>query len=70
MKGIENKNDRYFIEIDLDTLEIIRVGVDVKQNLEKGQQKKPGFHRLFLSKGQYNQFVSRCASELQSVLDT
>ena len=68
MSRIENEDTRYFIEIDLDSLGIIRVGFDQKQNLDKGQQKQAGIHRLFLTKGQYNKFVSRCESELQSVL--
>ncbi len=69
MSKIENDDTRYFIEIDLGSLEIIRVGFDQKQNLDKGQQKQDGIHRLFLTKGQYNKFVSRCESELQGVLD-
>lgn len=69
---VQNQNDdtRYFIEIDLDSLEIIRCGFDQKQNLDKGHQNSTGIHRLFLTKGQYGKFVSRCESELQSVLDT
>ena len=54
MSRIENEDTRYFIEIDLDSLGIIRVGFDQKQNLDKGQQKQAGIHRLFLTKGQYN----------------
>lgn len=65
----ENSDTRYFLEIELDTLEIIRVGYGNKQNLDKGQQKQEGIHRLFLTKGQYHKFVSRCEAELQSVLD-
>jgi len=70
MSRIENEDTRYFIEIDLDSLGILRVGFDQKKNLDKGQQKQVGIHRLFLSKGPYNKFVSRCESELQSVLDS
>ncbi len=69
MRKIENDDTRYFIEIDLGSLEIIRVGFDQKQNLDKGQQKQTGIHRLFLTKGQYNKFVSRCEGKLQGVLD-
>ena len=69
MGRAEDSDTRYFIEIDLDSLEIVRVGFDQKQNLDKGQQKQTGIHRLFLTKGQYNKFVSRCESELQAVLD-
>jgi hypothetical protein len=70
MSLIENKDTRYFIEFDLDTLEIIRVGNDLKQDLNKGTQTEEGLHRLFLSKGQYNKLVSRCGNELSAVLDT
>ena len=70
MNRIENEDTRYFIEIDLDTLELVRVGSDQKQVLDKGQQKRAGTHRLFLSKGQYSKFVSRCEAELVHVLDT
>lgn len=69
MSRTENSDTRYFIEIDLGSLEIVRVGFDQKQNLDKGQQKQTGIHRLFLTKGQYNKFVSRCESELQAILD-
>ncbi len=70
MNRIENEDIRYFIEIDLDSLEIIRVGFDQKQVLDKGGQTRSGIHRLFLTKGQYKKFVSRCEDDLQGVLDT
>jgi len=70
MNKIESEDTRYFLEIDLETLEVIRVGFDQKQNLDKGQQKKPDIHRLFLTKGQYHKFVSRCETEIQGVLGT
>ncbi|WED27604.1 hypothetical protein L3V77_05045 [Vibrio sp. DW001] len=70
MVQIQNDDTRYFVEISLIRLEIIRCGFDQKQNLDKGQQNDEGIHRLFLTKGQYNKFVSRCESQLQSVLDT
>ena len=69
MDRIMNGDTRYFIEVDLDTLEIIRVGFDQKQNLNKGHQSNAGVHRLFLSKGQYDKFTSRCENDLLSVLD-
>ena len=69
MSMIENVDTRYFLEINIDSLQIIRVGFDQKQSLDKGQQKQLGIHRLFLTKGQYNKFVSRCESELRVVLD-
>lgn len=70
MTRIEDKDTRYFIEIDLDTLEIVRVGYDQRQLLDKGRQTRENIHRLFLTKGQYSKFVNRCHSDLQHVLDT
>ena len=42
MSSPQNRDTRYFIEIDLDTLEIIRCGFDQKQNLDKGWQTRAG----------------------------
>lgn len=70
MSRIQNMDTRYFIEIDLESLEIIRCGFDQKQNLDKGHQCNSGFHRLIIAEGQYKKFVERCKSDLQSVLDT
>jgi len=69
MNRIEDNDTRYFIEIDLDNLDIIRVGYDQRQLLDKGRQSDKSIHRLFLTKGQYNKFVDRCKHELRHVLD-
>ena len=69
MSSPQNRDTRYFIEIDLDTLEIIRCGFDQKQNLDKGRQTRAGIHRLFLAKGQYNKLLSHCGSAMAAVLD-
>lgn len=68
MSRIENDDTRYFLEIDLGSLKIIRCGFDQKQNLDKGRQNTPAIHRLFLTKGQYSKFVQRCENELKSVM--
>ena len=60
MSKIENKDTRYFIEIDLKTLKVVGNGFDQKENLDKGRQTHPKLHRLFLTKGQYNKLVNRC----------
>lgn len=70
MVQIQNNDTRYFIEINLSNLKIIRCGFAQKIDLDKGHQNNPEVHRLFLTLGQYNKFVSRCESELKSVLDT
>ncbi len=53
MEQHEDKDTRYFIEIDLVSLKIIRCGFDQKQNLNKGRQLCDGVHRVFLTQGQY-----------------
>ena len=64
MSVSQNKDRRYFIEIDLKTLKIIRCGFDLKQHLNKGRQTREGIHRLFLTKGQYNKLVNHCGEAL------
>ena len=61
MGKVQDRDTRYFIEIDLETLKIVRNDYDQKQNLDKGRQNNPKIHRLFLTKGQYNKFVERCS---------
>ena len=69
MSKIQDKNTRYFIEIDLKNLKIIRCSFDQKENLDKGRQNDPGIHRLFLTKGQYTKLVNRCSNELATVIE-
>ena len=59
MANVEDKDTRYFIEIDLETKKIIRTAYEQKQNLDKGRQSDPKMHRLFLTKGQYYKFINR-----------
>ncbi len=60
MKKIQDKDTRYFIDIELKTQKVVSNGYDQKQNLDEGRQTNPKLHRLFLTKGQYNKFVERC----------
>jgi len=59
----QDKDTRYFVEVDLQSLKIIRCAYAQKQALDKGRQPDAKIHRLFLTKGQYNRFVTRCASD-------
>jgi len=70
MSKIQDTDTRYFVEIDLSNLKIIRCSFDQKENLNKGRQNDPRIHRLFLTKGQYIKFVDRCSNELASVIET
>lgn len=59
MAEVQNKDTRYFVDIEIKTRQIVGSGYDQKQNLDKGRQNIPKQHRLFLTKGQYNRFVER-----------
>lgn len=60
MAKVQNKDTRYFIDIELKTLKVIGNAYDQKQNLDEGRQTNPKLHRLFLTKGQYNKLLKRC----------
>jgi hypothetical protein len=70
MSKIQDKNTRYFIEINLKNLKIIKCSFDQKENLNKGRQSDTAIHRLFLTKGQYAKLVERCSDELATVIET
>ena len=70
MKKIQDKNTRYFVEIDLSNLKIVKCSFDHKENLNKGRQIDSSIHRIFLTKGQYTKFVDRCSNELSKVIET
>ena len=69
MSRKQDDDTRYFVEIDLASLQLIRVGFEQKHNINKGRQTNPDIHRLFVTKGQYNKFVERCSAELEAILD-
>ena len=70
MRKIQDKDTRYFVEIDLSSLKIVKCSFDHKENLNKGRQNDPAIHRLFLTKGQYTKFVDRFSNELGKVIET
>ena len=65
----QDKDTRYFVDIELSTLKIIRCGFEQKQNLNKGRQTDPKIHRLFTTPGQFNKFRERCSKEIEPILD-
>ena len=70
MSRVQDKDTRYFVEIDLNSLKIIRCGFNQKENLNKGRQSDPAIHRVFLTKGQYTKLLDRCSNELAKVIET
>ena len=53
MDRLEDKNTRYFIDLDLDTQTILSWDYGDKYKLAI-QLRNPYHHRLFISKGQFN----------------
>ena len=68
MSKIQDKDTRYFIEIDLATLKVIKCSYGQKENLDGGHQTNPVVHRLFVTEGQFNKMVNRCGKELESII--
>ncbi len=70
MSKTQDKDTRYFVEIDLNNLKIIRCSFDQKEKLNKGRQNDPAIRKLFLTKGQYAKLVGRSSNELAAVIET
>lgn len=69
MSHVQDKNTRYFVDINLSNLKVIHCGFSQKEALDKGRQIDSSIHRLFVTKGQYAKFVVRCADDLRTVMD-
>lgn len=57
MKKIEDKETRYYIDIDLKSRTIVKWDFDQRVNLASQKADDPAHHRVFLTKGQYNKLV-------------
>lgn len=58
MSKQQDKETRYFIDIDLASFTIIHMGYNQRCNLVK-MQVDPLRHRLFVTRGQYNKLLSK-----------
>lgn len=56
---IQNKETRYFIDINLISKEIINWDYDQRDLLKDETLEIPGLHRIYLSKGQFNKLVEK-----------
>lgn len=61
----QNKDRRFFIDLEIKTLKVVNHGYDHKKNLDSGRQPHPERHRIFLTEGQYNKFIKRCDLKAQ-----
>jgi len=52
----QDKETRYYIDIDLKTMKVVRWDYDQRVNFVIAPE-KDSYHRIYLSKGQYNKFV-------------
>jgi hypothetical protein len=59
MKKVENKNTRYFIDLDLKTQKILNWDYDQRDKLTAQEIENPFHHRIFITKGQYYKLEKR-----------
>ena len=50
----EDRNTRYYIDLDLGTRSVLGWGYDQRDKLAVQELAEPFHHRVFISKGQYN----------------
>ena len=62
---MNNPNDKmyYFIDINVKTRQLIGWGTETRQYVET--ELSPGFHRVFLSKGQFNKLERQLKDEAE-----
>jgi hypothetical protein len=62
MRKKEDKNTRYFIDVDLNTRKILNWDYDQRDKLAQ-KLANPFHRRIFITKGQYNKLVTKHAVE-------
>lgn len=63
MNRTEDKNTRYYLDLDLRSGTIVGWGYDQRTTLAKATLKEPSHHRIYLSKGQYNKFEKKAVEQ-------
>lgn len=59
MKKREDKETRYFIDLDLKTGKVLHWDYDQRVNLVAQKPARPSHHRIFITKGQYNKLEKK-----------
>ena len=59
MRKKEDRNTRYFIDVDLQRLTILKWDYGQRDTLSKRPLTNPIHHRIFISRGQYNKLKKR-----------
>ena len=67
MKKQEDRNTRYFINVDLREQKILGWDYDQRENLVLEDISEPHLHRIYLSRGQYNKLDRKQGEYLDSI---
>ena len=59
MRKTEDKETRYFIDLDLHSRKIISWDYDQRSHLAIQEPATPFHHRVFITRGQYNKLVKK-----------
>ena len=59
MRRREDRNTRYFIDLDLRAQRILQWGFDQRSKLAGQELVEPFHHRIFITKGQYNKLEKK-----------
>ena len=59
MRKKEDRNTRYFIDLDLKTQKILKWDYDQRNKLAVQELIQPFDHRIFITKGQYNKLEKK-----------
>jgi hypothetical protein len=59
MRKKEDRNTRYFIDLDLKTQRILNWDYDQRNKLAVQESTEPFHHRVFITKGQYNKLEKK-----------
>lgn len=59
MAAKEDRETRYFIDLDLKTRTILDWDRDQRKNLVGEKPLKPHHHRIYITRGQYNKLVDK-----------
>lgn len=56
---VEDKETRYFVDLDLESLTVLKWDYGQREILVSQKMEKQSHHRIFITKGQYNKLVRK-----------
>lgn len=69
MRKKEDKNTRYFIDLDLKARKLINWDYDQRNKLVAEELMNPFQHRVFITKGQYNKLKKKQSALLNKTVN-